>query len=231
MDSNHRGQRHQAFFLWGMILVLLFGAAGCYSWEHTPLLTDPTIQAGPTEAFVKPTYNDYRRYRIAILPFRVPAVVTDVGYSITEVFQRQLLQQKPFLGVVRVYEYSNSMAQAQKLAKKAGTELFLLGEVPSFLDSGTMGKSGLQVDLRVVETKTGRIIWYLSDTISAEPAPIYDLWVTETRPKPSPSIYFLVETLAVRMCTAMKGDMENPAAPPPPEICGDLCPTGPTKKK
>jgi hypothetical protein len=137
--------------------------------------------------------------------------VWDVSYPLTEVFHRQLLEKRPFLGVVRVTEYYNTLADAQRLAKAQGAELFLMGEVPYFLDSGTTGKSGLQIDLKVVETATGRTLWYLSDTISAQPAPIIDLWVTETKPKPSPSIYFLVDALSERMCQAMVRDLQPPA--------------------
>lgn len=196
----------------GILAVMLAGAAGCSVWENTPYLTDPKIQAGPPEAFVQPSYANYSRSRLAILPFRVPDQVTDVGYPITEVFHRQLLEKRPFRAAIRVSEYANNLAEARSLAKAQGAELFLLGEVPYFLDSGTTGKSGLQVDLRIIETSSGRTVWYLSDTISAEPAPIYDLWVTETKPKPSPSIYFLVETLAARMCTAMKTDLQAPTS-------------------
>lgn len=67
-----------------------------------------------------------------------------------------------------------------------------------------MGKSGLQVDLRVVEVKTGRLIWAITDSITATQRPIVDLWVTETRPRLTPSIYDLTERLAVRMCETLK---------------------------
>jgi len=199
----------------GILAGILAGLGGCANnyliWENAPNLTDPKIQAGPPEAFVRSGNTQLRIDSIAVLPFRVPAVVTDVSYPITEVFHRRLLEIRPFMGVVRVSEYYNTLAEAQRLAKAQGAELFLVGEVPYFLDSGTTGKSGLQVDLKIVETRSGRTVWYLSDTISAQPAPIYDLWVTETKPKPSPSIYFLVETLAARMCLAMKADLEPPA--------------------
>lgn len=218
-----RKEWKKVFRALGILAIILTILAGCGAWEHTPYLTDPKIQAGPPEAFVQPSYFDYRNYRLAILPFRVQDQVVDVGYPITEVFHRQLLEKRPFRAAIRVSEYANSMAEAQSLAKAKGAELFLLGEVPYFLDSGTTGKSGLQVDLRIVETSSGRTIWYLSDTISAEPAPIYDLWVTETKPKPSPSIYFLVEALACRMASAMKTDMETPA---PQANSKNTCATG-----
>lgn len=211
MNRGKKGRRQKVFLILGILAGLLAGMAGCSVWENTPYLTDPKILAGPPEAFVKPSYADYRNYRLAILPFRVPAQVTDVSYSLTEVFHRQLLEKRPFRAAIRVSEYSSSMAEAKRLAKAQGAELFLVGEVPYFIDSGTTGKSGLQVDLRIVETSTGNTIWYLSDTIMAEPAPIMDLWVTETKPKPSPSIYFLVEALACRMTTAMRTNLETPA--------------------
>lgn len=214
MADGQKGWWRKVFLVLGILVGILAGLEGCANnylyWESAPNLTDPKIQAGPPETFIKPGYNTLRVDRIAVLPFRVPAQVTDVGYPITEVFHRQLLEIRPFQEVVRVSEYFNTLAEAQRLAKAQGADLFLMGEVPYFLDSGTTGKSGLQVDLRIVETRSGRTVWYLSDTISAQPAPIYDLWVTETKPKPSPSIYFLVETLAARMCQTMKIALETP---------------------
>jgi hypothetical protein len=208
-----KGWRQKAFLALAILVAFLAGAAGCASPVYVPSLSDPKIRVGPQEAFVKSDDMRYRRFRIAVLPFRVPDQVTDVSYPITEVFHRQLLEKRPFLGVVRVSEYYNSLAQAQRLAKAQGAELFLMGEVPYFLDSGTMGRSGLQVDLRVVETNSGRTVWYLSDTISAQPAEMVDLWVTETKPAPSPSIYFLVDVLAARMSIALLRDLQPPDTP------------------
>lgn len=220
--AYQKGRREKVYLWLGILAGILLGLGGCASGDYfgignTPGLTEPKIQAGPPENFVTSRNYALRRSRIAVLPFRVPAQVTDVSYSITEVFHRQLLEQRPFLGVIRVYEYYNTLGDAQKLAKAQGADLFLVGEVPYFLDSGTTGKSGIQIDLKVVETSTGHTLWYLSDTISAQPAPIIDLWVIETKPKPSPSIYFLVDALSERMCQALLRDLlppENQAANP-----------------
>jgi hypothetical protein len=205
-----KGWRQRAFLALGILVVFL---AGCASPVYVPSMSDPKIRVGPQEAFVKSENPGYRRFRIAVLPFRVPDQVTDVSYPITEVFHRQLLQKRPFLGVVRVQEYYNSMAQAQRFAKNYGAELMVLGEVPYFLDSGTTGRSGVQVDLRVIEVNSGRTLWYLSDNIMAERAPMVDLWVTETKSEPSPSIYFLVDTLAARMTMALVRDLTPPETP------------------
>jgi hypothetical protein len=208
-----KGWRHKVFLALGIWVGFLAGAAGCNSMIYVPGYSDPKIKAGPQEAFLKSENMAYRRSRIAILPFRVPAQVTDVSYPITEVFHRQLMQKRPFLGVVRISQYYNTLAEAQRLAKAQGAELMVLGEVPYFIDSGTTGRSGVQVDLRVVEVNTGYTVWYLSDNIMAEPAAIHDLWVTESKPEPSPSVYFLVDTLAARMSLALLRDLQPPDTP------------------
>jgi hypothetical protein len=179
-----KGWRQKAFLALGILVVFL---AGCASPVYVPSMSDPKIRVGPQEAFVKSENPGYRRFRIAVLPFRVPDQVTDVSYPITEVFHRQLLQKRPFLGVVRVQEYYNSMAQAQRFAKNYGAELMVLGEVPYFLDSGTTGRSGVQVDLRVIEVNSGRTLWYPWSTCgslrpSLSPAPASISWWIPWRP-------------------------------------------------
>ena len=211
--ASQTGWWQKVFWALGIGAVVLMGAAGCASMITVPGYSDPKIHAGPQETFLKTDNMSYRRSRIAILPFRVPAQVTDVSYPITEVFHRQLLQKRPFQAVVRVHEYYNSLAEAQKLAKAQGAELMVMGEVPYFIDSGTTGKSGVQVDLRVVEVNTGRTVWYLSDNILAQQAPIVDLWVTETKPDPTPSVYFMVDTLAARMSLALLRELQPLDAP------------------
>lgn len=209
MGYSQRGWQQRLFLSFGILVVILLWVGGCESYQHTPLLTDPAIKAGPSETYVRPEAQSYRGYRLAILPFRVPTTVTDVGYSVTELFHRQLLANKTFAEAIRVSEYNDTLADAQRLAKKHGAELFMLGEVPYYLDSGTTGKSGLQVDLRVVETATGRTIWYLTDTISSTPRPIFDLWVTETKPKGSASISYLATVLADRMCHSLEDQLQQ----------------------
>jgi hypothetical protein len=209
MDSSLKKWRRRIFLSLALPAGLALLSAGCESYQHKPVLADPVIKAGPAETYVKPQYQNYRAYRLAIMPFRVPTTVPDVGYPLTELFHRQLLANKTFREAIRISEYHNTMAEAQHLAKSKGAEVFLLGEVPYYLDSGTTGKSGLQVDLRVVETATGRTIWYLTDAISSTPRPIINIWITETKPKPSASISYLAAVLANRMCHSLEDQLDQ----------------------
>jgi hypothetical protein len=85
------------------------------------------------------------------------------------------------------------------------------GTYPYYLDGGTVANSGLQVDLKVLDARDGRIVWNMSDSIKATRRPLIDLWVTETRPYPTPSMEALASQLAARMAATLQE-----GAPPPP---------------
>jgi len=88
----------------------------------------------------------------------------------------------------------------------------LLGEIPYYLDGGTVGTSGLQVDLKVMEAVSGRLLWSVSDSLKATRRTLVDLIVTESRPYPTPSI----ATLASRLAGRLASNLEQGQPPPPP---------------
>jgi hypothetical protein len=90
----------------------------------------------------------------------------------------------------------------------------LLVEVPYYLDGGTVGTSGLQVDLKVMEAGSGHLLWSLSDSLKATARPLIDLIVTESRPYPTPSI----GTPAARLAGRLAATLEQ--GPPPPPSSG-----------
>jgi len=115
---------------------------------------------------------------------------------------------------VFIPEIFTTKEDALALAQNYHLDLVVLGEVPYYLDGGTVGISGLQVDLKVLDARDGRMVWNLSDSIKATPRPIIDLkatprpiidlWVTETRPYPTPPMGSLAAQLAARMATTLE---------------------------
>ncbi len=191
------------FFLSGLMVWLAH--CGPYQYDqfpapslNPPWLANPRID-GLQETVVPPVLRDFRHYRLGVLEFHCPHHIPEVSYPVTRVFYRNLLERNLFREIVRIPVTYYDLEHALRVSREYRVDLLLLGEVPYFLDSGTAGKSGVQVELKLVEVDTKRTLWYLSDAISATPRPIIDLWVTETRPKPTPSIYTLVDSLADRM--------------------------------
>jgi len=210
----------------GILLLIggLLGGVGCghYQYDQFPAPSwNPVGLATPRivdkdRIFVQPGPVSLQRSRAGVLIFRTSPEFPEGGPAIAEIFYREMLANPPFAELVFLPEIFTSKEDAQALAQHHHLDLIVLGEIPYYLDGGTVGNSGLQVDLKVMDAKDGRIVWSMSDSIKAVRRPIIDLWVTETRPYPTPSMGALAGRLATRMTATMK----EGASPPPSGLAG-----------
>lgn len=198
----------------GIILLVasLMGGTGCGHWQYDQFPApswNPTGLATPRiiskdRIFTHPGKVNLRTSRAGILIFRTSPEFPEGGPAIAEIFYRELLAKRPFAEIVLIPEIFTTKEDALALAQRHNLDLVVLGEVPYYLDGGTVGISGLQVDLKVLNARDGCIVWNLSDSIKATPRPIIDLWVTETRPYPTPPMGSLATQLAARMATTLE---------------------------
>jgi hypothetical protein len=199
---------------------VLTAGAGCSHWQADQFPApswNPTGYASPlihkkNEVFTHPSNQNLRLGRAGLLNFRTIPDFAEVGPAFTEIFYRELLAKKAFAEVVLIPETYTTKEEALRLAKRHKAEVMLLGEIPYYLDGGTVGNSGLQVDLKVIEAETGRLLWTMSDSLKATRRTIVDLIVTESRPYPTPSI----ATLASRLAGRLAANLENGQPIPPP---------------
>lgn len=169
---------------------------------NPPSLANP-VMADREKVYVRSPVPQYTA-RAGLLFFRSPPQFPEVGEALTRIFCRQLQEKRTFLEIRLIPEPFGSVSDGVHKGRTHKVDLVVLGEVPYFLDGGGLGKTGLQVDLKVVEVETGRLLWEITDSITASPRPLLDLWVTETRPRPAPSIYNLAERLADRMSETLR---------------------------
>ena len=195
-------------------------AMGCQHWQADQFPApswNPTGYASPlmtkqNQVYTHPNTHNLRMARAGLLNFRTVPDFAEVGPAFTQIFCRELMAKKAFVEVVPIPETYTTKEEALRLAKRYKVEVMLMGEVPYYLDGGTVGASGLQVDLKVMEAETGRLLWSLTDSVKATPRPIVDLIVTESRPYPTPSIGTLASRLAGRLAVALE---QGQPVPPP----------------
>jgi hypothetical protein len=203
-----------------VVVGLLMAGAGCSHWQTDQFPApswNPTGYASPlmnkqSQVFTQPGNQNLRLGRAGMLNFRTVPDIAEVGTAFTEIFYREILAKKAFAEVVLIPETYTTKEEALRLAKRYKAEVMLLGEIPYYLDGGTVGTSGLQVDLKVMEATTGRLLWNVSDSLKATRRPIVDLIVTESRPYPTPSI----ATLASRLAGRLAANLENGQPIPQP---------------
>lgn len=203
-----------------LLSVFLATAMGCQHWQADQFPApswNPTGYASPlmtkqNQVYTHPNTHNLRMSRAGLLNFRTVPDFAEVGPAFTQIFCRELMAKKAFAEVVPIPETYTTKEEALRLAKRYKADVMLLGEVPYYLDGGTVGASGLQVDLKVMEAETGRLLWSLTDSVKATPRPIVDLIVTESRPYPTPSIGTLASRLAGRLAVALE---QGQPVPPP----------------
>jgi hypothetical protein len=203
-----------------MLIGVLTGGPGCGHWQYdqfpapswnpkglaTPMITDQA------RIFVHPGGLNLKSKRAGLMMFRTDVAITEIGPSITEIFYRELLAKRAFAEVVQLPEPYTRMDEALRLAKHYRVDVLVLGEVPYYLDGGTVGNSALQVDLKVVEAGSGRLLWSFRDSIKATRRPLIGLMVVETRPYPTPAMGNLTAQLAERMAETLERGTPPPAA-------------------
>ena len=197
--------------LW--LMGILVGGLGCGHWQYdqepapswnpTGLATPRIITAN--NIFVHPNTANLRISRAGVLIFRTAPDFAEVGPAFTRIFHRELQAKRAFAEVVYIPEIYGTKEEAMSVAKNHNLDLLVLGEVPYYLDGGTVANSGLQVDLKVID---------------AVRRPIIDLWVVETRPYPTPSMGALASRLAAKMAETL----ERGGPKPPPSGLAALFP-------
>ena len=212
--------------LW--LMGILVGGLGCGHWQYdqepapswnpTGLATPRIITAN--NIFVHPNTANLRINRAGLLIFRTAPDFAEVGPAFTRIFHRELQAKRAFAEVVYIPEIYGTKEEAMSVAKNHNLDLLVLGEVPYYLDGGTVANSGLQVDLKVIDAKSGQLLWSISDSIKAVRRPIIDLWVVETRPYPTPSMGALASRLAAKMAETL----ERGGPKPPPSGLAALFP-------
>jgi hypothetical protein len=203
-----------------LLAALLPAVAGCSHWQADQFPApswNPTGYATPLidkqdRVFVHPRTQNLRMGRAGLLDFRTVPDFAEVGPAFTQIFHRELLAKRAFAEVILIPETYTTKEEALRLAKRHQVDVMLLGEVPYYLDGGTVGTSGLQVDLKVMEAGSGRLLWCMSDSLKATRRTIVDLIVTESRPYPTPSM----GTLAARLAGKLADTLEQGQPKPPP---------------
>jgi hypothetical protein len=203
---------------------LLMGVAGCGHWQYDQFPApswNPTGLATPRidkrdRVFTHPGTQNLRSGRAGLMEFRTVPDFAEVGPAFTQIFYRELLAKRTFSEIVLIPETYTTKEEALRLAKRYQVNVVLLGEIPYYLDGGTVGTSGLQVDFKVMEAGSGRLLWNVSDSLKATARPLIDLIVTESRPYPTP----MMGTLASRLAGKLAAKLEQGQPPPAPSGLG-----------
>ena len=208
-----------------LCLVLCLALSAC---GHVDLqMTDPTkvyrdapVDRSELQMHVRPIEKRAEPVRALMLPFWITQEISDqqfLGQQVGEVFQQEWLSKRLF----QTLDYDTSKtyrsaAGAVAMGRRMGADVVIVGFVPYLYAGHTLDDSAVTIEVRIYETKHGRLIADMSQGARVEKQPPRDF------------VYFHQETrmsdaslaMAIR---AIASDMAVPLAswlPTPEEVMG-----------
>jgi len=148
----------------GIGLLLL---AGCTRQSH--MVQPMPIEKGAPVVYIRPLVDVYRQARVGVAPFQVP---TNMGAAqalgVAALFKDVLLGKRIFPTVKQLATPYGDYENAVEMGRRAGVDLVLAGRVDYGLDGSDFGGARVAVSVRLLETKTGNTVWYVSQAMDQE---------------------------------------------------------------
>ena len=150
------------------IAVVLLGlflsgcAAGPKNWANQPV----EVKKNSPVVFIYPEVNTYQEATVGVLPFQMPANMTQAqGEGVAMLFKDVLLGKQAFPRVLRLDEPYLDIPQALALGRKAKVDLVLAGKVNYALEGSQFGGGRVEVSTRLLNVHTGNTVWYIEQSM------------------------------------------------------------------
>jgi hypothetical protein len=133
------------------------------------------------DVFVHAMIQQHTMDNICIFPFASPPEMAEASASLTIAFQSRLVQRHPFREVRVLQHEVKSDAEALWYARNAGYTLLMRPFLLYMMDGTGNMPTELVVRTRILDVRSGDVLWDVKQTARSEPGPDIDLtWNTIT---------------------------------------------------
>lgn len=150
------------------IAVVLLGlflsgcASGPKNWANQPV----EVKKNSPVVFIYPDANTYQEATVGVLPFQMPANMTQAqGEGVAMLFKDVLLGKQAFPKVLRLEHSYQDIQEALALGRKAKVDLVLAGKVNYALEGTQFGGGRVEVSTRLLNVHTGNTVWYIEQSM------------------------------------------------------------------
>jgi hypothetical protein len=156
------------------IMACLAGLAGCMSQMRAE--SARPVRCKPIEAFVKSDGLSYGAARIGVFYAREPDHAVGISREVTSMYADELVKSGVFSQVKRIPYTAWTAEEVIWWGRQEGCDLAMEPEIVYLLTgSGTM-PTKLGVRVRIIDTRTGGVLWDLQQWAYSEPGKDVDLF-------------------------------------------------------
>jgi hypothetical protein len=184
--------------------------------DKTVIYRDSWVQRNPPEVHVQPQSGAPSDLKVLFIPFRVTQPMenpTIFGYSTARVFWQTWLTMRVFPNL----EFSGDDTpyrrdRAVTLARSRGADMVIGGFVTYVYAGGTAGDSQMAVQLEAHDTRSGQMVWSMSQSglMPASRTTDYFLFSTKSR-MPSDPLHAIAQVLASDMGLQVQNWVSGPS--------------------
>lgn len=195
--------------LLGLIVLLLAscGASGCIASRLQATSSRPVNAS--MEIFVQASIGQHTMESICLFPFDSPPEMAAASSSLTTAFQTRLVQRRPFREVRFLPDEVKSDSEALWYARNAGCTLVMRPLLVYMMDGTGAMPTELVVRTRILDARTGGVLWDVKQRGWSEPGYDIDLtWNTITG-DPAQRCRVLADCLAQRFAAYLVQPIEG----------------------
>lgn len=154
-----------------------------------------SVQTG-MEVFVRSYIGPTTMGNICMFPFSTPLELEDVSPPLTSIFHARLVQRGPFRQVSVIENEVRSDAEVLWYARNAGFALAMWPTLIYMLDGTGNVPTELDVRIRILDARTGSVLWDVKQCARSEPGPDIDLTWNTIAGQPAQRCLIMAESLA-----------------------------------
>lgn len=177
-------------------LILAAFAGGCIATQLKAVSKRP-IHAS-MEVFARAPIEHYVMDTLCMCPFTSPPQMPAAPPWLTSTFQTRLVQRGPFRQIRALPYPVKSDSEALWYARKEGCELVMRPSLLYMSDGTGAMPTELVVRTRILDARTGELLWDLKQSALSEPGPDVDLTWNTLIGQPARRCSVLADCLAQR---------------------------------
>jgi len=175
----------------------LAGAAGCVS-QMRAQSTRP-VRCEPVEAFARSDSAAYATAKMGVLYAAVPNYAAGAEREVTPIYVEELTRSRTFLQIEPIPHYVQTDEEAIWWGRHERCDLVMESEILYLLSgSGTM-PTQLRMRIRIMDTRTGAVLWDMKQAAFSEPGPDIDLAWNTISGQPAQKYRILAKALAEQL--------------------------------
>lgn len=191
----------------GFIVAMGCGDAQAFNWGAK---SAPSLVLRPIEVLTRSSIGSYAGATLGLCRFRGPSAQADTTEKIAQAYMKEFLKTGIFKEVKAIPQLAQSEPEAVWLSRKAGCDLLVSASVLYVLGGSGALPTQLQVDVRIMDARLGKVVWHFQQSALSEPGRDSDFFWSTRVGAPAHGLPALAEALASQLSAYLVDPTSNP---------------------